>query len=141
MMCAGPDFDVRHEAPTLESFIALRSSAGWGEISREQAQLSLQNSLAFAGVYHRDELVAMGRVVGDGALFFYLQDIIVRPDYQGQGCGRAVMQVLEAYLQRAAKPGATIALLAAKGKESFYTAFGYQGRTGSPLGLGMCKFV
>ena len=86
------------------------------------------------------KLIAMGRVVGDGALFFYIQDLVVLSDYQGQALGGVLMQNIEDYLQTTAQKGATIGLLAVKGKENFYSRFGYVTRAGNNLGFGMCKF-
>ena len=82
-----------------------------------------------------------GRIVGDGAMYFYLQDVVVAPHCQGQGIGELVMKELEIYLARTASKGATIGLLSAKGKENFYRRFGYLTRPNDSLGNGMCKFV
>jgi hypothetical protein len=40
-----------------------------------------------------------------------------------------------------AKQGASIGLLAAKGKEAFYARYNYIERPNVSLGHGMCKFV
>jgi predicted N-acetyltransferase YhbS len=74
-------------------------------------------------------------------MYFYLQDVVVDPSYQGQGIGDNLMHEIETYLAKTARKGATIGLLAAKGKESFYRRFGYQQRPNDTLGNGMCKFV
>ena len=132
---------VRQAAPAVGDFMQLRALMNWGAITEQQAAVSIERSLDFAVIYDDEQLVAMGRVIGDGALFFYLQDVVVHPDYQHKGLGAAVMQSLEQYLKREAKAGATVALLAAEGREGFYEQFGYQQRTGQPLGLGMCKFI
>lgn len=132
---------VEQAGPEVGEFMRLRALMGWGEITEQQATLSLERSLECAVIYNAGQLVAMGRVIGDGALFFYLQDIVVHPNYQHRGLGSAVMHSLEQYLQREAKAGATVALLAAQGREEFYEQFGYQRRTGESLGLGMCKFI
>lgn len=132
---------VEQAAPEVSEFVRLRALMGWGAITEQQARLSIERSLEFAVIYDAEKLVAMGRVIGDGALFFYLQDVVVHPDYQRRGMGTAVMHSLEQYLQREAKAGATVALLAAQGREGFYERFGYLRRTGQPLGLGMCQFI
>ncbi|WDE08138.1 GNAT family N-acetyltransferase [Thalassomonas viridans] len=105
------------------------------------AKTSLANSLFHVVLRQQDKLIAMGRVVGDGAMFFYIQDVIVDPGYQRQGLGHIIMENIEAYLQKSVKKGSTIGLLAAKGKEAFYRRYGYQDRSGEVLGLGMCKFI
>ncbi|MCR5501527.1 MAG: GNAT family N-acetyltransferase [Lachnospiraceae bacterium] len=33
----------------------------------------------------KDEVVGMGRLVGDGVMYWYLQEIVVLPEYQGRG--------------------------------------------------------
>ena len=45
------------------------------------------------------------------------------------------------YLFESAKKGATIGLLSAQGKESFYGHYGYTQRPNELLGHGMCKFI
>lgn len=128
-------------APSVKDFMQLRALMGWGLISERQAALSIERSLAFAVIYEGEQLLAMGRLVGDGALFFYLQDIVVHPEYQRRGLGREVMRQLEIYLSQVALPGATVGLLAAKGNEAFYTEFGYRLRDGEQLGFGLCRYV
>lgn len=74
-------------------------------------------------------------------MYFYLHAVVVDPSYQNQGIGNLVMQEIEQFLEKNARSGATIALLAACGKEKLYSKFGYNYRTGNPPGLDMCKFV
>jgi ribosomal protein S18 acetylase RimI-like enzyme len=83
----------------------------------------------------------MGRIVGDGAMYFYIQDVIVDPSYQGTGVGSILMDQIENYLSVAAQKGSTVGLLAAKGKEDFYIRYDYMLRPSNTLGSGMCKFV
>ena len=83
----------------------------------------------------------MARVVGDGIMYFYIQDLVIEPQFQNKGIGKTLMLEVEKYLTKSAKKGATIALLSAQGKESFYDRFGYVERSGVPLGKAMCKFI
>lgn len=67
------------EAPPLpEDFVRLRAECGWGEISLEAAKNALSRSVIDLSCFDGGDLVGMGRVVGDGVLYFYLQDIIVK---------------------------------------------------------------
>lgn len=102
---------------------------------------SLKGTLFFVCIYDTESLIGMGRVVGDGAMYFYIQDVIVAPEYQGQGIGDRLMREIEAYLSEKARPGSTIGLLAAKGKEAFYSRYQYLERPSDSMGNGMCKFV
>lgn len=134
-------FDIQQQLPQVDEFVALRAKVGWGNLDLTLAQQSLSQSLYSLVVKEQGELIAMARVVGDGALYFYIQDFVVDPNYQGMGIGKQLMQTLDVYFARHALRGATIGLFAAKGKESFYQNFGYQSRDGNTLGLGMCRFI
>lgn len=135
--------DIRfiEQAPKASDFVALRALIGWGTTPVELAQSSIDSSLYTVSAYHGEQLVATGRVVGDGYMYFYIQDVIVHPDSQGLGLGAKIMEYIESYLSKVCNKGATVGLFAAKGKEGFYQKFDYIERSGEPLGKGMCRFV
>ena len=135
------NYKIKLESPSIEEFTLLRGKIGWDDINITLAEISLKNSLFHVSVYNKSQIIAMGRVVGDGAMYFYIQDVIVDPHYQKMGLGSLVMKHIEAFLAVSAKKGSTIGLLAAKGKEAFYTKYGYIKRPSDSLGNGMCRFV
>lgn len=135
------NYTVKFSAPSATDFVQLRSKVGWGELDINLAKVSLKSSLFHVSIYNENQLIGMGRVVGDGAMYFYIQDVIVTPSYQKQGVGVILMTHIEQYLQGTASKGATIGLLAAKGKEGFYSRYGYIERPNNALGNGMCKFI
>jgi len=135
------NYNISFNSPVVEDFIQLRAKIGWGETDLAMAKNSLNASLFHVTIYAQSQLVAMGRVVGDGAMYFYIQDVIVNPSHQGRGLGKIVMENIENFLTKTSKKGSTVGLLAAQGKENFYKTWGYLERTGSPLGKGMCKFI
>ncbi len=134
-------FKVINLAPGLDEFMCLRSKVGWVNPEPKVVKKSLDNSIFHVSVFSDSNLVGFGRVVGDGAMYFYIQDVAVDPSYQKRGLGKLIMNEIELFIVNAAASGATVALLASTGKEKFYTQFGYVARTGNPLGLSMCKFV
>ncbi len=71
--------------------------------------------------------MGMGRLVGDGAMYWYLQEIVVLPEYQGKGIGKSIVNRLLEHIKSAAVPGTIIdiGLTAVKGKEPFYEKFGF----------------
>lgn len=127
--------------PSPEDFVRLRAECGWGVIGLETARKALGGSIFDLTCFDGTELIGFGRVVGDGALYFYLQDVIVRPSYRGRSIGRQIVSRLtEAALARA-EIGATIGLMSAKGKEELYRRSGFQERPTENLGAGMTRFV
>ena len=127
--------------PSLADFIALRAAEGWGEISQDTARASLKGGLVTVCAYERDTLAGFGRVVGDGVLYFYIQDLIVAPPFRGKGYGRAMLDHLLANIKKQAAPGATIGLMAAHGKEAFYESFGFVARPTEACGAGMTQVI
>ncbi len=134
-------YTLSFESPKPVEYSDLRVKVNWDKAGLNILETSLENSLFHVCIRLHGALIAMGRVIGDGAMFFYIQDVIVDPDYQNQDLGDVLMVNIESYLAEVVTQGATIGLLAAKGKESFYKRSGYQDRTGDPLGRGMCKFI
>jgi len=135
------NYIIKLESPSPEEFSMLRNKIGWGEVDINLAKVSLDNSLFHVTIRDKSQLIGMGRVVGDGAMYFYIQDVVVDPNYQNMGIGSALMIKIESFLLISARKGSTIGLLAAKGKEAFYVKYGYTQRTNDFLGNGMCRFV
>jgi ribosomal protein S18 acetylase RimI-like enzyme len=135
------EFCLFEELPTVQELIDIRKAVGWGERDYGAAKVSLANCLYSVCIRHEDKLVGLGRVVGDGGLYYYIQDVVVLPEFQGRGLGAAIMDKVMAHLRQQVKPGAVIGLLAAKGKEPFYEKYGFIARPTDMLGNGMCQFV
>ena len=56
-----------------DDFIRLFESAGWGKVPQDMVETSLANSYATFSVKSGDKVIAMARLLGDGALSFFLQ--------------------------------------------------------------------
>lgn len=77
-----------------EDFIRLRIQAGFVEIPVEHARKALRNGLMNVSAIYNGELVGMGRLVGDGAMYWYLQEIIILPQFQRKGIGTMIVNHL-----------------------------------------------
>jgi len=134
-------FYLLEESPTAQERIEIRKAVGWGEPDCDAAAVSVANCLYSVCIRCEGKLIGLVRVVGDGGLHYYLQDVVILPEFQGRGLGAAIMDNLMAYLRSHVKSGAVIGLLAAKGKEPFYEKYGFIARPTETLGNGMCQFV
>lgn len=110
-----------------EDFVRLRVETGFAEIPIEHARKALQNGLINVSAIYNGELVCMGRLVGDGAMYWYLQEIIVLPEFQGKGIGSMIVNHLIDYAKANSVTGkfTTIGGVSAKGKEPFYEKMGF----------------
>ena len=78
------------------TYLSLREAVGWKALTEEQAQKALQNSLVTVLAIDDGKPVGMGRIVGDGAVICYIQDLIVIPEYQGKGLGTQAVRFVKA---------------------------------------------
>ncbi len=64
-----------------------------GNRTFEQMETVINNSLCF-GVYKDEKQIGFARVVTDFATFAYLGDVYILPEYQGNGLGKWLMEVI-----------------------------------------------
>ncbi len=113
--------------PTPEEYRALCTAVGWGEvIDFAAAPASLARSLFGVVALEDGRAIGMGRLVGDGAIYFYVQDVAVEPARQGRGIGTAILARLVAHASAAATNEAFVGLFAAAGSERLYRAHGFE---------------
>ncbi|NVJ97966.1 MAG: GNAT family N-acetyltransferase [Alphaproteobacteria bacterium] len=136
-----PEISVTLDPPSADDFIRFRADCGWGELDETVAAKSLAAGLVNVSCFAGDTLVGFGRAVGDGVLYFYLQDIIVHPDWRGKSIGKTIVNALMDEIRKVAPKGATVGLMAADGKEAFYEQFGFKSRPAEGYGAGMTLFL
>lgn len=127
----------------VASYLKLRASVGWKELTRDQAQKALDNSLYTLGVYLADQPIGMGRIVGDASVICYIQDLIIHPHAQRAGVGNMLMKGLIAYVESITPQGTEMMLdlMCAKGREIFYEQHGFIARPTDTLGPGMIMYI
>jgi GNAT superfamily N-acetyltransferase len=130
---------VEKRIPTLEEFNYLREAAGWPLLKDELTREGLSRSLFGACISLNNQVVGMGRVIGDNAIYFHIQDVIVHPSQQGKGLGKLIMNALLEYIDRASGANSNIGLMCSKGREKFYERFGFTARPTAKFGAGMIK--
>jgi len=128
---------------TVNEYLNLRASVGWRSLTLRQAEKALRGSLYIMGVYDDDKLIGMGRIVGDGAVICYIQDLIVLPEYHGQGIGSKLIKELRRYVVSLIGEDEMMMfdLMCAKGREAFYEKNGFTARPTDTLGPGMIQYL
>lgn len=137
------DYTIKTNELTPKEFIRLFIAAGWTPPCEEQVKAALDGSDAVFSISVQGELVAMARVVGDGAMTFLIKDVVVAPAYQGHGLGRLLVSLIEDFIQKQLQPdwAASAELMSAAGKEDFYRKCGYRLCSDKGLGSGMMKMI
>ena len=130
-----PSIHIFHEAPMPEEYLALRVAAGLSAKSLTGAEIALKNSIFAVTLRHEDELVGMGRIIGDGGCFYQVVDIAVAPSYQGKGLGKLIMTEITNYLENNAPDKSYVSLLADVPADHLYKKFGFDYTHPKSLGM------
>ncbi len=106
------------------TLLSLYDSVGWTVYTAQPDRLlpAFSRSLRILSAWDGDTLVGLCRAVGDGITIVYIQDLLVRPEYQRHGLGRQLLgQMLEEYKHVYQK-----CLLTDESTVSFYEKMGLQ---------------
>ena len=115
------------DALLAEDFIRLKLATGFMNRPLNQVEDALKNGLFNVSAIYNGKVIGMGRLIGDGAMYWYLQDIIILPEYQRKGIGKSIVNRLIEHIENTAIPNTCIevGLSAVKGKEAFYEKLGF----------------
>lgn len=133
--------DIQYKMNALDSKIYkdIRSSIMSWDMNIDTLKKALDQSVCTIVAFHDDKAVGMGRVVGDGIMYYYLQDICVIPKYQFKGIGKKMVSLLIQHIKEMApfNTQVSIGLFAAKDKEVFYEQLGFSKLPDVNNGFGM----
>ncbi|HJF49892.1 MAG TPA: GNAT family N-acetyltransferase [Brachybacterium paraconglomeratum] len=116
---------VRAEVPALGETLDLYDAVGWSAYTAhpETLERSLLGSRHVVTARRDGALIGLARVVGDGAVLAYLQDVLVRPEAQGQGIGRRLVEEVLAPFDAVRQQ--VLLTDAEPGQRAFYEALGF----------------
>ena len=99
----------------------------------------MDNSDFIISCVDEEKTVGCARIFWDKGYIAYLADVIVNPEYQGQGIGKKMVQECIKYIDNQLKEGwrIKIVIVASKGKEAFYEKLGFKARPNDNDGPGM----
>lgn len=112
-----------------QEFMQIRAELGLPAIPFALAARALRDDLFDVVVLLDGETpVACCRIIGDGALTFYVQDLLVVPKMQRKGIGTKALGLILGHLATIAPAGAFVGLVAAPGTEGFFAKHGFAAR-------------
>lgn len=124
MECQNGDFTISTEQDRLQVDVVhryLTTEAYWTTgRTRTMTEKAIANSLCF-GLYHGDRQMGFARVVTDYTVFAYLCDVFVLEEYQGQGLGKWLTEVILDVLDQ---EGVRWTMLATRDAHELYGDYG-----------------
>lgn len=134
----GVTYRLEDRLPTADEHRALAVSVGWEDhFDWPSIAVSLEHSTFGVVILHGDDTVAMGRVVGDGIHYFYLQDVIVHPDHSDHGLATRITERLLERIADHAPAEAFVGLFASDEAIPVYESAGFT----TADATGMHRFV
>ena len=121
------ELTIQYNTLSAEEFITLWETV-WGQgPTLEQTRLAMEHTLFRVSIFDGDTIVAMARMNGDMGLCYYIKDVVVRPEYQGKGIGRMLINELMKFINDHGVKGTEIfvELCAMTDKIPFYQKFGF----------------
>jgi GNAT superfamily N-acetyltransferase len=117
----------------VAEYRSLRADAGWSAVRATDAELeqALSRSWNVCARTGQGQLVGMGRLIDDGAVYASLWDMIVRTDHRRQGVGG---RILDALMQRAGERD-LVSLVATPLGEPLYRRAGFDQRSAGSTAL------
>ena len=130
---------IKENNKNINEFNLLYDSVGWGAYDKTISKRALDNTFYSVSVYDDNNIVGYGRLIGDTICFIYIQDVMVKPEFQNKKIGTLIMNKLLEKINELKKenPNIRVYLGASKNKEEFYERFGFVKRIDENLGYGM----
>ena len=129
------ELTIQYNTLSAEEFITLWETV-WGQgPTLEQTRLAMEHTLFRVSIFDGDTIVAMARMNGDMGLCYYIKDVVVRPEYQGKGIGRMLINELLKFINDHGVKGTEIfvELCAMTDKIPFYQKFGFDSNAAQRL--------
>ena len=132
----------KHEI-TPEDYNNMRLAVGWRVLNPIQADTGLKNSAYLVSAWDDKKPVGMARVISDGGYMTLIVDVMVVPEYQGQGIGKQLLENINSWLDSLGESGNCIMvnLMATTGNEGFYEKLGFEARPNDRMGAGMVRWI
>jgi GNAT superfamily N-acetyltransferase len=119
------DFEISTDQARLDLDVIHRylASSYWASgRTREVIERSIRHSLCF-GAYTDGGQVAFARVITDRAVFGYLADVFVVPEYRGRGISKVLVGHIVEHPDLA---GLSVFMLRTRDAQGLYARFGFE---------------
>jgi GNAT superfamily N-acetyltransferase len=122
--------------PTVQEYQELVAAVKWDQ-KEERITQKLISSVLFAAVAvdPGGTVVGCALVIGDGASFYYIKDMMVDPKYQSKRVGTALMQRINDWINIHGEADPLVGLYTGQHLAPFYRQFGFREY------FGMSRFV
>ena len=113
--------ELTHKIPSVEAYNQLRVNAGMNSTKPySEVKKALEGTLFLVSVFEDDELIGLGRIVGDGGIAFIVCDIMVDKKFQRRGIANQIMEMIDQWFDENTHESSFSTLLAKVPADKLY---------------------
>ena len=118
---------IIQQKPTVDEYRELSASVGWKVKENSIIEKVLQAALFAAVAFDTsvNKVIGCALVLGDGASFYYIKDVMIHRNWQNKNIGTALMQKVNDWVQENAAPDSLVGLYTMEYLAPFYRQFGF----------------
>ena len=123
-----PTVRIIERSPTVNEYRGLIAAVGWSTSADDSVVKMILAAALFAVVAEdtvSGEIIGCALLLGDHASFYYVKDVMVRPDWQAKRIGTAIMQALTRWLEKNTVANSMVGLITGENLAPFYRQFGF----------------
>lgn len=125
---------IVHRTSSVEEFESIVESVGFRAHDHPAVQTASANTVFCVCAEEEGRTVGVGRVVGDGAISFFLTNVMVRPSHQRRGIGTLIVKALCSSIERLPYRNIVLEAVPQPGSTSFMSAWALERRGMRPQG-------
>jgi ribosomal protein S18 acetylase RimI-like enzyme len=120
------NYKVIEKQIPIEIYQKLRIDCGLSGKTDKASRIGLKNSIHSVMLEFENNIIGMGRIIGDGGCFCQIVDICILPQYQGHGFGKVVMKNLTDFINDNLPESCYVSLIADGDAAFLYEKFGFK---------------
>ena len=101
------------------------AAVGFKPHAGDAVRIALSNTWCSVCALSGGAVIGLGRIVGDGALHFYITNVMVTPAHQRHGVGSSIVNALLSKVKELPYPNVLVEALPLPGLDHFYERFGF----------------
>jgi GNAT superfamily N-acetyltransferase len=121
--------------PAAAQYESIVASVGFRSHDHAAVEIALANTVFAVCAVQEQEVVGVGRIVGDGAISFLLTNIMVRPSHQRRGIGTRIVQSLCGLMQTLRYKNIVLEVVPLPELRHFYEHVGFKASHNAPPGM------
>jgi uncharacterized glyoxalase superfamily protein PhnB/GNAT superfamily N-acetyltransferase len=126
--CMPDNIQIVPGVPSVDELETLIKAVGWPQSPGQRPDIGAPAAIAhcvLARNNDNDEVIGCAFLFSDSAGFYYIKNVIVRPEWQGKLIGTALVKNINDWFEENAPEHSTIALHTGPNLAHFYRRFGF----------------